>query len=111
MEIFGRRLFGGPTKAEVEALAKGLGDAMLAKIPPGTEPSAGPADLDRKAERKLAKALNQVLLSAHDFKARHELGVYGKARVANSFKWELRERGYNDAFIEEATKALVLVLS
>ena len=48
---------------------------------------------DKKSEKKLGRALKRV---------------YGTARLGNTFKWELKEMGYETAFIEEATKGLIL---
>jgi hypothetical protein len=41
----------------------------------------------------------------------HKLGVYKKARLGNTFRWELEDRGYSKAFIETATEGLVVYLS
>jgi hypothetical protein len=66
--------------------------------------------LDTKSERKLGRALNKVYSKARDFRDAHDLGVYGKARLGNTFKWELKELGYGEAFVEDATKGLVVSL-
>lgn len=66
---------------------------------------------DKKAERKRSKALDRIYAKALEFKVENKLGVYGKARLGNTFKWELKELGYEDAFVDEATKGLLLNLS
>ncbi|MDX1514622.1 MAG: hypothetical protein R3174_12870 [Gammaproteobacteria bacterium] len=64
-----------------------------------------------KSEKKIGVALNKVYSRAADFQQQHGLGVYGKARLGNAFKWELREIGYDDEFIDEATKGLLVNLN
>lgn len=63
---------------------------------------------DKKSEKKLGRALNYVYKQARDFREDRRLGVYGTARLGNGFKWELRELGYRNELIEEATKGLIL---
>ncbi|MDX1432326.1 MAG: hypothetical protein R3286_07730 [Gammaproteobacteria bacterium] len=62
----------------------------------------------KKSEKKLGRALSHVYARAREFRAARRLGVYGTARLGNSFKWELKEMGYRPAFIEEVTKGLIL---
>jgi hypothetical protein len=108
LKLFGKTLFGKLGNAEIDAFARELCQEIVAQVPPGTEPPTGQS---KRAERKLAKSLSRVLDAARAFQGEHQLGVYGKARVANTFKWELRELGYDGGFVEEATKALVLSLN
>lgn len=68
-------------------------------------------DLNKKAKKKLGKALDKIYLKAADFHFEHKLGIYGKARLGNTFKWELKELGYKEAFVDEATKGLILSLN
>lgn len=63
---------------------------------------------DKKTQRKLGRALNYVYKQAQEFREARRLGVYGTARLGNGFKWELREIGYRNELIEEATKGLIL---
>jgi hypothetical protein len=69
------------------------------------------ASSDKKTEKKLGTALNGVYAKAQTYRNEHKLGVYRKARIGNTFKWELKERGYSEAFVDEATKGLILSLS
>jgi hypothetical protein len=39
------------------------------------------------------------------------LGVVGKARLGNSMRWAMKERGYPEAFIELVTEALVVYMT
>ena len=49
-----------------------------------------------------------MLEQAADYGKKNRLGVYKKARLANSFKWQLAELGYSEKFVEIATEGLVV---
>ena len=108
MRLFGLQLFGGPSNREIDAFAVALSKSLSDRVPPGSEP---PSISGNKAARQFAKTLTKILEDAREFQKEHRLGVYGRARVANTFKWELKELGYNEEFVEEATKAVVLALN
>ena len=38
------------------------------------------------------------------------LGVYRKARLGNTFRWELTEMGYSKPFVEKATEGLIVYI-
>ena len=63
---------------------------------------------DKKRDKKLGRALNHVYKQARDYRNDRRLGIYGTARLGNGFKWELKEMGYQQEFIDEATKGLIL---
>jgi lipoprotein NlpI len=44
------------------------------------------------------------------FKATHKLNIYKKAKMANTFKWALRENGYPDALSNKLTLDVVMRL-
>ena len=67
--------------------------------------------LSKKQKRKLGKSLDRIYLKAAEYQLEHKLGIYGRARLGNTFKWELKEMGYEDEFVDEATKRLVLSLN
>ena len=71
-----------------------------------------PPDLENEKPRKrnpqrLAKAFDATFNAAIDFQREQKLGVYGKARLGNTFKWELKRLGYPDDFIDLTTNSLV----
>ena len=69
------------------------------------------APADTKLDRKLGRALDEVYARAREFRAEKRLGVYGKARLGNTFKWALKELEYDEGFIEEVTRGLIVRLS
>ncbi len=56
---------------------------------------------------KYAKAIEHALGQTVAFQRENKLGVYGKARLFNAFKWELKRLGYPDDFIDGATAAIL----
>ena len=60
---------------------------------------------------RLAKAFDSTFNRAIDFQNERKLGVYGKARLGNTFRWKLKELGYPEEFIELATKSLIHLIS
>ena len=65
----------------------------------------------KKVTKKIGAAMNRVYGKAFDFQQKQGLGIYGKARLGNTFKWELREMGYENDFVDEVTKGLILSLN
>lgn len=74
-----------------------------------------PTDIDtedsKKNPRILAQGLEQVYTRALQFKQENKLGVYRKAKLANVFKWELKELGYSDKLADDITKRLAVRLA
>ena len=98
------RLFSG---AKVDAFAKLLAGEIAERCGTG----AVGATADKRAHRRLIRVLEGVYGKARAYRKDNRLGVYGKARLGNTFKWELRELGFEDDFVEETTKGLVLAMT
>ncbi|MBX9902600.1 MAG: hypothetical protein K2Y28_17620 [Burkholderiaceae bacterium] len=62
--------------------------------------------LSKKHESMLNK-LEQLIVK---FKAENSLNVYKKAKLANAFKWALREKSYDEDYINQVTNWIVLKL-
>ncbi len=100
-------LFGTVSSKEVDAFAVGLAQELAKRYPPA---------LDKGSERKISqKRLTSILESTFDraleFKREHKLGVYKKARLGNTFRWELQEMGYSEKLIEVATEGLIVYIT
>jgi hypothetical protein len=65
----------------------------------------------RPSAKRIGRILETSLARAVDYKRTKRLGVYGKAKLANEFRWQLKEKGYNDAFIDLATEAITVYVS
>ncbi len=55
--------------------------------------------------------LEDTFNRAMEFKKQHKLGVYKKARLGNTFRWELQEMGYSEKFIELSTEGLIVYIT
>jgi len=100
-------LFGSVSSKQVDEFSKGLVQELAKRYPPA---------LDKGGERKLSqKRLTAILEDTYNkaiaFKNEHKLGVYKKARLGNTFRWELEELGYSKKFIETATEGLVVYVT
>jgi hypothetical protein len=63
------------------------------------------------APKRLVAALEQICGKALGFREQHGLGIYKKARLGNTFRWELTELGYDNEFVEDVTRRLVVHIS
>ena len=72
-----------------------------------------PLGFDLK-EKKFASKAQQVLVKlaqqAEQFKRGHKLNTYKKAKLGNSFKWTLKDAGYDSVYVDELTEWLMLRL-
>ena len=68
-------------------------------------------EADKGATTQLARAIDDVCNRATAYRREHKLGMYGKAKLATTFKLELKEIGYSPDFIDALTRQLVLKMS
>ncbi|HEX9585809.1 MAG TPA: hypothetical protein VGB36_15020 [Gammaproteobacteria bacterium] len=92
---------------EIDEFSKALARELADHFQAGQEKTSSM----NKATKKFGAAVNRAWSKAFDFKQKHRLGIYGKARLANTFKWELREMGYEIDFVDELTKGLLINLN
>lgn len=100
-------LFGSVSGRQIDEFAKNLARELSKRYP---------AALDKGGERRISqKRLTTILEDtfnrAIEFKQQHKLGVYKKARLGNTFRWELEELGYSKKFIELATEGLIVYIT
>lgn len=93
---------------EVDDFAKMLARDLARRYPPNVELDS---QTQTKLPGKLVNALDDTLARAVKFRKTHKLGVYRKAKFGNTFKWELKELGYSEGFVERVTKELVVRLA
>lgn len=92
---------------ELDAFAKSLATSLVRRYPP----SLDKAESRRISVTRVSKVLEDVLEKAAEYNRNNKLGVYKKARLGNQFKWELKELGYSDEFIDLATEGLIVYMS
>jgi hypothetical protein len=93
--------------SEIEQFAKNLAQDIAKRYPPA---------LDATPEKKISgnritKVLEDALSKAVEFKEQNKLGLVKKARLGNAFKWELKELGYSEQFIDIATEGLIVYIT
>jgi hypothetical protein len=90
-------------RASVDEFAVQLAADLAQRYPPDLE-NAKPK---KRNPQRLAKAFDDTFNRAIDFQREKKLGIYGKARLGNTFKWELKRLGYPDDFVDLTTRSLV----
>lgn len=101
-------LFGSVSSKEVDAFAKELAQELAKRYPPALDQGSG---AQRLSQKRLTAILEDICSKAVEFRKQHKLGVYKKARLGNTFRWELEELGYSKQFIEAATEGLVVYIT
>ena len=91
---------------EVEAFAASLADDLGRRFPPASEQRT-----DGAVNRQLGNILDDLAGRAVRFRNERQLGLYKKAKLGNAFRWKLKELGYSEAFVENATSAIVTRVS
>ena len=97
-------LFGSVSGAQVDEFAKALARELQAYLPPAPGPK-GPTP------KKIYIACETVFGKALAYKREHGLGIYKKARLGNTFRYELESLGYAGPFAEEVSQRLVMHIS
>ena len=100
-------LFRSKRSVELEAFAYALADDIVKRYPPALDTAPD----KRLSQNRLTRILEDACQKAVEFQRTTSLGWVAKARLANSFKWKLKESGYSSAFIDLATEAIVVHLS
>lgn len=87
-----------------EAKAFGL---TLAKIVMEKMPVDGSTAKAAVKEKKKEVLLNRMALEIARFRETGKLNIYKKAKLGNSFKWALRDAGYDTAYVDTMTEWLM----
>ena len=95
-------LFGFLDTHELEDFGTVLANDLGRRFPPASE-----ARTDPGAQYQLKVILEGLGARAVRFHMQKKLNVYKKAKLGNVFKWRLKELGYSDSFIDNATKEIV----
>ena len=98
------KIFGS---SKVDEFAKSLAQDIGKRYPPAI--ANNPEQMI--SQKRLATILEDAFVQAHRFNAENGLGVFRKAKLGNTFKWELKEMGYDEKFVDMATEGLVVYLT
>ncbi len=100
-------LFGSVSGKQIDEFAKSLAQELAKRYPPALDK----ADERRISQKRMTTILEDTFNRATEFKKQHKLGVYKKARLGNTFRWELQEMGYSGKFVELATEGLIVYIT
>lgn len=89
---------------ESRAFGKNLAKFYIERVPFETPFST------KKFAAKTQETLKKVESQVQQFKAKESLNLYKKAKLGNSFKWALRDAGYDNQYVDELTEWLMLRL-
>ena len=92
--------------ADGDELARAIAAELVKRVPPATLPAK-----DKKAATRLRNTHDAVFARAGKFARTHKLNVYKKARLANQFRWALKDAGYPPEFIESWTYELATLVT
>lgn len=91
---------------QLDEFAVGLAEDLGRRFPPVSEARTDPGA--KQQFKVIIEGLAERALSYHQ---QYKLGVYKKAKLGNVFRWKLKELGYSDEFVEEATRKIVTRLA
>ena len=100
-------LFGSVSGKQVDEFAKTLAQELAKRYPAALDKGGA----RRISQKRMTAILEDTCNRALDFKKQHKLGVYKKARLGNTFRWELQEMGYSENFVELATEGLIVYIT
>jgi hypothetical protein len=101
---FFKELFGG---SEINAVAEQLVNELTRRYPPVMAKGEG----RKLSPQAVTNILEAVIGKAVSKSQEWDLRVVGKAKLGNSVKWALKEKGYPDKFIEVVTEGLVVYMT
>ena len=93
--------------SKVDEFAKSLAQDIAKRYPPAI--ANNPEQM--VSQKRLTTILEEAFTRAYQFNRENRLGMYRKAKLGNTFKWELKEMGYEEKFIETATEGLIVYLT
>jgi hypothetical protein len=79
-----------------------LANYFAERVPPGSISAT-----DRKSVLKAGKVTANVHAQLQQFRTRHPLNIYKKAKLANAFRWRLVELGYDRQFVAEISQEML----
>jgi len=89
----------------IAQFAKEVGVCVLSAYPPSLEGDDRPS-----TKKKLGYAALELDRRLEEFRLVHRVGFIRKARLANAIRWELKELGYSERFVDDMAKHVVVRL-
>jgi hypothetical protein len=89
---------------EEKAFGESLAKYFMERTPTGTDKSG------KFVAKKQEELLNKMTQQLAQFKAQRKLNIYKRAQLGNSFKWTLRDAGFDTGYVDQLTSWLMLRL-
>lgn len=105
--LFMLNIFRTKTSRETDEFVKSLTADLIKRYPPELDNS----NIHAISTNRLTRILEETCEKATEFQKNKNLGIYGKARLGNKFKWALIEAGYKKSFVDMATEAIIIYIS
>lgn len=64
----------------------------------------------KKIDKKEEAAFSAIAQEILKFKQQYKLNIYKKAKLGNTFKWTLKDAGYDSSYVDQLTNWLMLQL-
>jgi hypothetical protein len=93
--------------SDIDKLVDSLVHELMRRYPPSMAAGEG----RRLSQQAVTNILESVINKAVTKSREWNLGVVGKAKLGNSFKWALKEKGYPEKFIDVVTEALIVYVT
>jgi hypothetical protein len=93
--------------SKIDEFAKSLAQDIAKRYPPAI--ANNPQQM--VSQKRLTDILEETFAKAATFQQENSLGWYKKAKLGNEFRWELKEMGYDEKFIEMATEGLIVYVT
>ncbi len=87
---------------EARSFGVEIAEFLLARIPPGSPGVPGGT-----SSKKFVDALGKVHGRAKEFRSRHSLNIYQRARLLHAFQWRLVEGGLDASLARELSQDLL----
>jgi len=100
-------IFDRLSSKDVDQFAKTLAAEISKRYPPALDQ----AKEKKISQNRITRVLEDAYNKATSFKSEKNLGVYRKARLGNTFRWELTDLGYSKPFVEMATEGLIIYIT
>jgi hypothetical protein len=102
MALDGEAMFKWLDASAAQAFGTELATFYMERVP------FDPPFSQKKFAAKVQDVLGKMKLQIQKFRATHSLNFYQKAKLGNSFKWALRDGGYDTKYVDEITEWLIV---
>lgn len=97
------KLFSGIFSKRPTEFAEAMVEKIARQFPPSSEPQLA----KKGAQRRLEGVIEHIMNDLDTFQQEMQLGLIGKARLGNAFRWKLTDRGYSRQFVEALTEGII----